>query len=124
MFTSHRKPGIGGVAASGLLFDSDIRSAAAQAAPPLMRLGFSIGKRAARRKARYRFDEASQTIATIASVLSTLLPQLAEQLGLIEPPKKQRRIGPALAGAAIVTVGAVYLSDPDHRQKVQQLIVH
>jgi hypothetical protein len=97
-----KKPGIGAAAATGLLFDSEIRSAAARAALPVARLAFAIAKRAARQAARRR----------------------AEQLGLIELPGRGRRLAsPVLAGSALAAA-AVYLSDPERRQKVQRLVVH
>jgi hypothetical protein len=89
--------GIRSAALSGLVFDSEIRSAALRAAPAVTRLVFAIAKRAARLQ--------------------------AEELGLLRRPGRGRHLAaPMLTGAALAAV-AGYLSDADRRQKVQRLLV-
>lgn len=129
MFASNRRPGIGSTAASGLLFDSEIRHAAAQAAAPVARLGFSVGKRWARRRTRQQMQQATEAITTLATLVAAYGPMLAEQLGLVEPPKPaSRRAAPVLIGGSVIAAGAYYLFDPrhgrEHRQQFQRLFVH
>lgn len=123
MLGRKRKPGIGGTAASGLLLDPEIRSAAAHAAQPVARLGVGVGKRFARRRARRRWEQTSETLAALGTLLTTFGPRLAQELGLIETPKR-RPIAPVLVTGAALGAGALYLADGDHRHKVGQLIAH
>lgn len=135
MFGRKRKQSLGRTAASGVVFDPEIRRAALQAAPPVARLGYTVGKRAVAQQARQQLDEAGeafshltdeagQTFSHLASLLSTTGPQLAEQLGLIEPPRRRRRLGPVVGGAALALVAVVVATDPGRRQRIQRLIVH
>lgn len=123
MLGRRNKRSLGRTAATGLLVDPDIRRAAVAAAPPVARLGFTIGRRLARLEAQDRLGQAAETFDTLRALLSTAGPQLAEQLGLIEPPRRSR-VGPVLAVTTVVAVSAVVLSDAERRQKVQRLIVH
>jgi hypothetical protein len=124
MFVSNRKSGLGRTAAGGLLFDPEIRRAAAHAAPPLARLGLGVGKRMARKRAELRFQQAGRTLTTLGALVSSYGPQIAQQLGLVEPPKR-RRVAPAVATAAVVGAGAIYLAQqPQQRRKLTRLIVH
>jgi hypothetical protein len=102
------KPSLGAEAAKGLLTDPEIRQAAAEAAPPVAKLSFSIGKRFARRRTRRQLEQLGETINALASTLATFGPALAQQLGVIEPPKRKRRklLVPILAGGALVAGGA------------------
>lgn len=123
MLSRHSKPSLGRTAATGILVDPDIRRAAAHAAPPVARLGFTIGRRMARQEARHQLEQAEEAFGTLRSLLSTAGPQLAEQLGLVEPPRR-RRFLPATGLVAVVVIAAVVGSDPRQRQKIQRLIVH
>lgn len=134
MFGRKRKQSLGRTAASGMVFDPEIRRAALQAAPPVARLGYTVGKRAVAQQARQQLDEAGeafshltdeagQTFSHLASLLSTTGPLLAEQLGLIEPPRR-RRLAPLVGGAAVALVAVVVATDPGRRQRIQRLIVH
>lgn len=124
MRSSHSKPSLSRTAATGILVDPDIRRAAAHAAPPVARLGFTIGRRMARQEARRQLEQAEETFSTLRSLLSTAGPQLAEQLGLLEPPRRRRRFLPVAGVVALAVAVAVVGSDPRQRQKIQRLIVH
>lgn len=90
-------PSLGKTAATGILFDPEIRSAVAHAVPPLTRLAFAVGKRMMREQAR--------------------------QMGLAASPPR-RRLGPAVGGLALVAVAVVLATDENRRRKLQRLIVH
>ncbi len=102
------KPSLGAEAAKGLIADPEIRAAAAEAAPPMARLSFSIGKRFARRRTRRQLEQLGETINTLASTLATYGPVLAQQIGVIEPPKRKRRrvLVPVAAAGALAAGGA------------------
>ena len=117
------KPRLGPTAATGVLFDPEIRRAAAHAAPPVARLGFGVGRRLARRRAQRRWDQTAGAIQTLATVLTTFGPQLAQELGLIEPPRR-RPVAPVLAGGAVLGAGALYLADGKHRRQLAALVTH
>jgi hypothetical protein len=99
---------LGAEAAKGLIADPEIRHAAAQAAGPVARLSFSIGKRFVRRRTRRRLEQLGETINALATTLATYGPALAQQFGAIEPPKKKRRklLVPLAAGGALAAAGA------------------
>jgi hypothetical protein len=102
------KPSLGAEAAKGLIADPEIRQAAAEAAPPVARLSFSIGKRLARRRTRRQLEQLGDTVNALAGTLATYGPALAQQIGVIEPPKKKRRkvLIPIAAGGALAAAGA------------------
>lgn len=106
------KPSLGAEAAKGIITDPEIRQAAAQAAPPVAKLSFSIGKRFARRRTRRQLEQLGETINTLASTLATYGPMLAQQIG-VEPPKKKKRrkalvpmaaVGALAAGGAAIAI--------------------
>lgn len=102
------KPSLGAEAAKGLITDPEIRQAAVEAAPPVAKLSFSIGKRFARRRTRKQLEQLGETINALASTLATYGPALAQQLGVIETPKRKRRklLIPIVAGGALAAGGA------------------
>jgi ferric-dicitrate binding protein FerR (iron transport regulator) len=77
----------------------------------------------ARQEARRQLEQAEEAFDTLRSLLTSAGPQLAEQLGLVEPPRR-RRFLPVAGLAAVVVIAAVVGSDPRQRQKLQRLIVH
>jgi hypothetical protein len=119
-----KRRGVGMTAASGLVFDSEFRRAALKAAPPMARLGYTLGKRMASRQAHQQLTEASEGLAHLCGMLTSAGPQLAEQLGLVDPPRRSRRWLPAAGAVAVVAVAVVLATDPARRRRVQRLVVH
>ncbi len=125
MFGASKKPSLGRTAASGLVLDRDIRRAAVRAAPPVVRLGYVIGRRMAQQQARLQLEQAEATFTTLATMLTTAGPQLAEQLGLVEAQTpRRRRLLPVTGAAVAVGVAVVLITDPTRRHRLQRLIVH
>jgi hypothetical protein len=128
MLSRRSKPSIGATAATGLFTDPLIRRAALEAAPPMAKLGFGVGRRLARRRARRRIAQFSGTVNAIATVLAAYGPLVAQELGLVEPPRRSSRVASKLAATAVIAAGAVYLLDPERgperRQQVHKLVVH
>lgn len=125
MFGSKKKRGLGMTAATGLVVDPELRRAALQAAPPVARLGYTLGKRVATQQARDQFEEASQAFSHLAALLTSAGPHLAEQLGLTEPePPPRRRLLPAVGGIAVAALVVVVATDPGRRRRLQRLVVH
>ena len=121
MFGSKKRPGLGRTAATGIMFDPELRRAARQAAPPVARLGYTLGKR----MASQQLDEAAEAFSHLASLLTSAGPQVAEQLGLAQPaPPRRRRLLPAVGAVAVVAVGVVVATDPGRRRRLQRLFVH
>jgi hypothetical protein len=56
------KAAIGAETAKGIFTDPEIRSAAAEAAPPVARLGLGIGRRVARRRTRKQLEQIGDTV--------------------------------------------------------------
>jgi hypothetical protein len=127
MFRTKKKPGLAATAARGLVDDAGIRSAAFHAAPPVAKLGVNVGRRFAKRRARGRVDQISETITTIANLVAAYGPMLVQQLGIAEEPKR-RRTAPLVAGGALIGASAVYFLEPGqghrHRQQLQKLVSH
>jgi hypothetical protein len=118
---SKKRPGLGRTAAAGLAFDSEVRRAALKAAPPMARLGYTLGKRVASQQ----LDEAADSFSHLAALLTSAGPQLAEQLGLTHPePRRRCRLVPAAGGIAVVALAVVVATDPDRRRRLQRLVVH
>lgn len=124
MFGRDKKASVGSTAAKGILFDSEMRAAALRALPPLTRLGFGILKSLARQRAHRRWNQANETLAATIALLNEYAPQIAEELGLIEPPKRRR--APKLIAVAVAGGAAYYLLEPshgaEHRRQLQQLV--
>jgi hypothetical protein len=121
VFGSKKRRGLGRTAAAGLVFDPELRRAAVQAAPPVARLGYTLGKR----MASQQLDEATQAFGHLAALLTSAGPRLAEQLGLAEPePPARRRLLPAAGGIAALAVAVVVATDPGRRRRLQRLFVH
>lgn len=128
MLGKKRKPGLASTVAFGLVGDRAIRSAAAEAAPPLAKLGVSVGKRFARRRTQRRIERFNEAVNTIAALVTAYGPILARQIGIVEEPPKTKRTGPLVAAGAVVGAGAVYFLEPgsgaQHRRRIQKLISH
>jgi hypothetical protein len=116
-----KKRGLGRTAATGLVFDSELRRAAVQAAPPVARLGYTLGKR----MASQQLEEAGEAFGHLASMLTSAGPQLAEQLGLTrQGPPPRCRLLPVVGGAAAMAVAVIVATDPGRRRRLQRLFVH
>jgi hypothetical protein len=121
VFGSKKRRGLGRTAATGLVFDPELRRAAVQAAPPVARLGYTLGKR----MAGQQLEEAGEAFGHLAAMLTSAGPQLAELLGLTQPePPLRRRLLPAVGGAAVVALVVVVAADPGRRRRLQRLVVH
>lgn len=121
MFGSKKRRGLGRTAATGLVFDPELRRAAVQAAPPVARLGYTLGKR----MASQQLEGAGEAFGHLSALLTSAGPKLAEQIGLVAPPPPpRRRLLPAIGGAAVVAVAALVATDPGRRRRLQRLFVH
>ncbi len=88
------------------------------------RVGWSAGKTVAERRFRPHLElveTAARTVGETVVLLVTYGPELAEALGLVEPPKR-RRTGRAVVVGVAIGAGAVYLSAPERRRQLQQLL--
>jgi hypothetical protein len=121
VFGSKKRRGLGRTAATGLVFDPELRRAAVQAAPPVARLGYTLGKR----MASQQLEDAGEAFSHLSALLSSAGPRLAEQIGLAAPaPPARRRLLPAVAGSALVAVAVLVATDPGRRRRLQRLFVH
>lgn len=127
LFKRKSKTAVGVGAARGIIEDPQIRKAAAEAAPPVARLGMSIGKRVARRQARRQVKQLGDAVNTLSLLASTYAPQIARQLGVVEEPKR-RRTGSRFLTGALLGAGTMYLLEPQtgqqHREQLQRLMTH
>jgi hypothetical protein len=129
MFGKNRKRGVGSAAARGLLFDTAIRRAAAQAVPPVARLSLNVGRRMARRRAERRRAQVAATMSAVSTLLVSNWPHVAGPLGLTSgaKPTHSRTTPSLIAGVALGAAG-MYLFEPghgqEHRRQVQRLIAH
>lgn len=105
-----------------------LRSAVSEAGPPIARLGMKAGKKQLSRKGRRQLEQLGDAMTTVATLASNYAPQAAEmaqELGLVEPPKRKRTTPRLLAGAALGAT-AMFLFEPkhgsEHRRQVQKLI--
>jgi hypothetical protein len=110
------KATLGVETAKGILTDPDIRSAAAEAGPPVARLSLNIGKRFARRRTRKQLEQIGDTINTLATLLATYGPMVAHQLGAVEPPK-QKRTAPRVATGVVIGATTMYVLQPKLPQR-------
>jgi hypothetical protein len=110
------KAGLGVEAAKGIITDPDIRSAAAEAAPPVARLSLNVGKRLARRRTRKQLEQIGETINSLAGLLATYGPMVAQQLGAVEPPR-QKRTAPRVATGVVIGATTMYVLKPKLPQR-------
>lgn len=126
-FKRKSKASTGISTAKVIIEDPQIRRAAVEAAPPVARLGVTVGKRVARRQAREQIKQISDAVNTLSMLVSTYGPQLVKQLGLIEEPKR-KRTAPRFVAGALIGAGTMYLLEPqtgsEHRQQLQRLMSH
>jgi hypothetical protein len=74
---------------------------ARQAAKPVAKATWFVGKKVAKRKATQHARRYGETARTAWSVGLIYGPMIAEALGLVEQPKPRRRLPAFLAGIAI-----------------------
>lgn len=88
------------------------------------RVGWSAGKTVAGHRFRPQLeliDAVARTVGETVVLLVTYGPEVAEALGLIEPPKR-RRTGRVVVVGIVIGAGAVYLSAPERRRRLEQLL--
>jgi hypothetical protein len=110
------KSAVGVEAAKGILTDPAIRSAAAEAGPPVARLSLNVGKRFARRRTRKQLEQIGDTINSLASLLATYGPMVAQQLGAVDAPK-QKRTAPRVATGVVIGATTMYILAPKLPQR-------
>jgi gas vesicle protein len=99
---------------------------------PAAKFAFKIGKSMAKRRSRSRMQRLGATarttgdwIAATGELLATYGPQAAQELGLIEAPKR-KRTAPRVAAGVVIGAGAVYFFEPErgraHREKLLSLV--
>jgi hypothetical protein len=104
----------------------------AKAARPAGRFGFKAGKPVAKRQLRQRAARLGETARSIGeatrSIGETLpisVPQLAYELGLVQPPKR-KRTAPRVAVGIVIGASAMYFLEPEHgrerRERVAQMV--
>jgi hypothetical protein len=101
-----------------------LRRATLRAAKPTARVGWKAGKAVAKRRFSTQLeviDGVARTVGETVVLLVTYGPELAEALGLVEPPKR-RKTGRAVVVGVAIGGGAVYLSSPERRRQLRQLL--
>lgn len=84
----------------------------------------AAGKAVAERRFRDQLeliDGVARTVGETVVLLVTYGPELAEALGLVEPPKRSRTGRTVVVGIAI-GAGAVYLSSSERRRRLGALL--
>jgi hypothetical protein len=84
----------------------------------------AAGKAVAKRRFRTQLeliDGVARTVGETVVLLVTYGPELAEALGLVEPPKRRRTGRTVVVGIAI-GAGAVYLSGSERRRRLGALL--
>jgi hypothetical protein len=122
------KAAAGAKAAKTIAQNPFLRTAVTEAGPPIARLGVNAGKQRLSRKTRKQLEDLGDTLGTVASLASNYVPQAAQaaqELGLIEAPKR-KRTGPRLLAGAALGALAMFLFEPghgrEHRRQVQKLL--
>jgi len=128
MLSTKTKTKAGARTAKAIVEHPLLRTAVAEAGPPIARAGVKVGKQRLSRKSRRQLEQLGSTLGTVASLASTYAPQAAQtaqQLGLVEAPKT-KRTGPRLLAGAVLGAVAMFLLEPghgrEHRQQVQRLL--
>jgi hypothetical protein len=92
--------------------------------PPAIRLTFKGGKPLAKLRARQQAKRVAESARTLGDTLS-LIPQAAQELGLVEAPPT-KRIAPRVAAGVVIGASAVYFLEPgvgrQHRQQVLRFV--
>lgn len=127
MLSTKTKAKVGAKTAKGIIQEPLLRSAVTEIAPPVAKLGVKAGKKRMSRKTRKQFEQLGETVGSVASLAQNYVPQAAEvaqQLGLVEPPKRKSTTPRVLTGVAIGAV-LMYLLEPgtggEHRAQLAKL---
>lgn len=128
MLSTKTKAKAGAKTAKAIVEHPLLRTAVTEAAPPVVKLGAKAGKRRLSRKARRQLEQLGDTMGTVAELASNYVPQAAQaaqELGLVEAPKK-KRTAPRLLAGAVIGATVMYLFEPEHgrehRRQVQRLL--
>jgi hypothetical protein len=132
MLSTRSKARLGARAAKGLARNEGIRDLAVGSVPAITGVRFGWRKRRAKKRGREqveRLTEAARTAGDAArsagETLQNYAPQVAQQLGLAEPPK-QKRTAPRVAAGVVIGASAVYFLEPqggaERRRQVQRLV--
>ncbi len=121
MVGTKTKAKVGAKAAKGIIQEPILRGAVSEIAPPMAKLGMTVGKKRINRKTRKQLEHLSETVGTVASQAS----DLAQQLGLVEPPK-QKSTTPRVVAGAVIGAALMYLLEPgvggQHRKQLAKLV--
>lgn len=99
----------------------------AKAAGPVAKTAFRLGKPVAKRQARRRAQHIGQTAQRTLETLA-VVPQAAQQLGLVEMPEpaKEKRTVPRVVAGVLIGAGAMYFLEPgagrEHRERLMHLV--
>jgi hypothetical protein len=128
MMSTKTKARVGAKAAKGIIQEPLLRSAVTEIAPPVAKLGVKAGKKRMSRKTRKQLEQLGDTVGTVASLAQNYVPQAAEvaqQLGLVEPPKR-RSTTPRVVAGVVIGAALMYLLEPGagsrHRQQLAKLM--
>jgi hypothetical protein len=125
MLSTKTKAKAGAKTAKTIAENPLLRSAVSEAAPPIAKLGVKAGKKRMSRKTRKQLEQLGDTVGSVATLAQNYVPQAAEvaqQLGLVEPPKRKSSTPRVLAGVAI-GAALMYLLEPGAgSQRRQQLM--
>jgi hypothetical protein len=75
-----------------------------------VKAGWTAGKYVAKRKAQSQYERlgpVAQAIGETVMVVAVVWPQIAQELGLVETPKRRSAV-PAVAAGVVIGAGAVY----------------
>jgi hypothetical protein len=127
MVSTKTKAKVGAKAAKGIIQEPLLRNAVSEIAPPVAKLGVKVGKKRMSRKTRKQLEQIGETVGTVASIAQEYGPRAAEvaqQLGLVEAPKRKSTTPRVVAGV-VIGAALMYLLEPgvggQHRQQLQKL---
>lgn len=128
MFSRKTKTKAGVKAARAIIEEPALRNAVSEVAPPIAKLGWGVTKKRTKRRTRRQLEQLGDTVGTVASLAQSYVPQAAQaaqQLGLVEVPKR-KRTAPRVATGVVIGAGLMYLLEPgagkQHRAQLQGLI--
>ena len=108
MVSKKTKAKMGALGVAAVARRPTLRRATARVGAPTAKIGWRVGKVAAKRKVAgpvQRVGGAGKTAGSIALIYG---PMAAEVFGLVDPPKPKRR-APVFAAGLVIGAGATYL---------------